>query len=387
MQTTEFLVIGAGIAGLTAACALAEAGRVVVVERESQPGYHASGRSAALFTETYGPPPVRALTKASRRFFEERAEGRARQPLLSPRGVLFTGTADQQARLDHDFAEARHLSTRVERWDAAATRARAPMLRPEAAVGSVWEPDAADLDVYELQSAALRGLKARGGRLVVDAEVTALAPVAGGWEVASRAGRFTAPVVVNAAGAWADEVARLAGVLPLGLSPKRRTALLFDPVFAAPAIAAAAGPIAGWPMVIDADERFYFKPEAGRVLGSPADATPVAPCDVQPEELDIAEAVERIEAVAEFRIPRLGRRWAGLRSFMPDGVPVAGFEPHAPGLFWLAGQGGYGIQTAPAMAAAAAALILNRAWPTDLSRHGLTPAALAPDRLRGCPRP
>ncbi|HYG86058.1 MAG TPA: FAD-dependent oxidoreductase [Azospirillum sp.] len=379
METVDFLIVGAGMAGASAAYELAAHGRVLLLEREAQPGYHSTGRSAALYTQTYGHAVVRALTVASWDFYANPPAGFTDHPLLTPRGVLLIGRADQEQALQTAFAEGRRLTPTVERLDRAGTLTRAPMLREDYVAGAVWEPDAMDLDVHAIHHGYLRGLKARGGRQVGDAEVRELARHDGLWVARTPAGDFAAPVLVNAAGAWADSLAILAGVRPIGLVPKRRTAVTFDPVFDNPKDAEG---LAGWPMVIDVDETFYFKPDAGRLLASPADETPVDPCDVQPEELDVALAVDRVERAARFHIRRLAHRWAGLRSFVADKVPVVGFDGEATDFLWLAGQGGYGIQTAPAMARTAAALATGGGLPSDVAALGVTPADLAPDRLR-----
>jgi D-arginine dehydrogenase len=220
----------------------------------------------------------------------------------------------------------------------------------------------------------LRGMTARGGRIVTNAEVTGLSRDGSGWRVATRAGDFAAPVVVNAAGAWCDEVAALAGVAPIGLVPKRRTAITFDPP--------QGQAIHGWPSMIDVDESFYFKPDAGRILASPADETPMPPCDVQPDELDVAILVDRLEQATTLQVKRIASKWAGLRSFVADKTLVAGFDAQAEGFFWLAGQGGYGIQTSPTMARVAAGLVAGKGLPPDLVDLGVSEATLAPDRCR-----
>lgn len=379
MERADFLVIGAGMAGASVGCELAAHGRVLVLEREGQPGYHSTGRSAALYTQTYGHAVVRALTVASWDFYTRPPEGFAEHPLLTPRGVLLIGRTDQLGTVDAAFEQARRLTPTVERYDAARTLDRCPALRADGVAGAVWEPDAMDIDVHAAHHGYLRALKARGGRMVTGAGVTALARRDGVWVVETPAGAFAAPLLVNAAGAWADSLAVMAGVRPVGLVPKRRTAVTFDPVFDEPGLA---GGLAGWPMVIDVDETFYFKPEAGRLLASPADETPVEPCDVQPEELDVALAIDRVEQVARFHVRRISHRWAGLRSFVADKVPVAGFDDGADGFFWLAGQGGYGIQMAPALARTAASLITGAGMPEDVARLGVADADLAPARLR-----
>lgn len=372
MDEAEFdiAVIGAGMAGASAAAELAARARVVLLEREDRPGYHSTGRSAALFTATYGPPPVRALTRASERFLTDPPPGFAAHPLLTPRGVLMIHRPDQAASA---AALARDLAGGAfEPVDAAAARRLCPLLRPGHVAGGFLERGARDIDVAALHGGYLRLFAARGGRLVTRAEVTGLDRAGEGWHLVTPRGRFRARVVVNAAGAWADELARLAGVAPVGLQPMRRTAVIvaapdgFDP--------------APMPAVIDIDETFYLKPDAGRLLISPADETPSPPCDAQPEELDIAICIDRIQTAFDLPIRRVAHRWAGLRSFVADRCPVIGFATDAPGFFWLAGQGGYGIQTAPAAARLAAGLLLNEGVPADIAAQGVTAAAVAPGR-------
>lgn len=370
-ETCDVLVIGGGIAGASAAFELAGGAQVVLLEQESQPGYHTTGRSAALFTEAYGNAVIRRLTSAGRGFFEHPPEGFAAHPLLTPRGTLFIAREDQLDALARAEAEA---ATTVRRLSGAEAVEANPALDPGYVAAALYEPTAEDIDVHALHSGFLRGLRQRGGRVVTGARVEALRRAGGAWQAETPAGRFAAAVVVNAAGAWADAVAGLAGVRPVGLVPKRRTAFTFDPPEGME--------ITGWPATIDIDERFYFKPDAGRILGSPADETPSPPCDAQPEELDVAIGVERIETATRLRVRRLASRWAGLRTFAPDKTPVVGFDATTAGFFWLAGQGGYGIQTSPALARAAAGLILAGDLPAELKARGLERAALAPGRLR-----
>ncbi|EWY37721.1 FAD-dependent oxidoreductase [Skermanella stibiiresistens SB22] len=382
MTSCDFLIIGAGIAGASAAFELSAQGRVILLERESRPGYHSTGRSAALYTETYGNAAIRSLTVGSRPFFDATVvSGFSEHPVLTPRGVLLVGREEQLASLDEAFAAGSRLTPTIRRLDADAALAMAPMLRPDQVAGAVWEPDAMDMDVHAIHQGYLRGARARGAEVVTDAELTGLTRRDGVWRAETRTGTetrtWTAPWVVNAAGAWADGVAALAGLRPMGLTPKRRTAITFDPT----PIPAEAN-LKDWPMVCDVDESFYFKPEGGRLLGSPADATPVEPCDIQPEELDIALAVDRIERAALFKVRRITHRWAGLRTFAPDMTPVVGPDPEAEGFFWLAGQGGYGIQTAPGMARTAAGLLTSGAVPEDLAALGVNAVDLAPERLR-----
>ncbi len=360
-QTADFLVIGAGMAGASAAAHLAETANVILLEGEDQPGYHSTGRSAALFSETYGLLSVRILTRAGRGFYDERAGGLAAHPILSPRGVLVYAMPGQEGLLDSAWAELSPLDPTICRLDADETRALVPVLRPDKIIAAIHEPGAMDIDVHGLHSAYLRLLRRRGGRLVTAARVVRLGHAGGAWTATTTEGDFSAPVVVNAAGAWADALAALAGLPPVGLVPKRRTALIVAPP---PGI-----DVGAWPLTIDAAETGYFKAESGKLLVSPADETPVAPSDVQPEELDIAIAVDRLIERTTIAVRHVERKWAGLRSFVADKNPVVGFDPLASGFFWLAGQGGCGIQAAEGLARSAATLIgAGRLPPTSPQR-------------------
>jgi D-arginine dehydrogenase len=374
MEQADILIIGGGIAGAAAGFALAPQRRVVLLERESQPGYHSTGRSAALFTEAYGNATIRALTRASRTFFIDPPVGFTAHPLLTPRGIITAGRADQKVAVEAGFVEAHRHVKSVRRLSPDEVCAQLPVMRRDYVAHAFIEPEAMDIDVHAVHRGYLRGMTAAGGRIVTDAEVLALGPKGAGWQVETKAGAFSAPVVVNAAGAWCDEIGKLAGLAPIGLVPKRRTAITFDlPAGQAPS---------PWPSMIDPDEQFYFKPDAGRILASPADETPTPPCDVQPDELDIAVLIDRLERATTFQVRRLAARWAGLRSFVFDKTLVAGFDADAPGFFWLAGQGGYGIQTSPTMARVVAALVQGEALPSDLIDAGVTAAMLAPTRCR-----
>ncbi len=370
----DWLVVGGGIAGISLGYFLAPHGRVVVLEREQQPGYHATGRSAALYLESYGPPQVRALTLASRPFLESPPTGFVDRPILTPRGALTIGTAEQQALLDQRADEIRALGIEAVRLDATAALARVPVLRPEVVAGGLLEPDAMDIDVDLLLQAFLRGMRRAGGLFEPGVEVREARRDGDAWEVTDGRRRWRAPVLVNAAGAWADEVAILAGVPPIGLQPKRRSAFVFAPPEGLD--------VRSWPAFLAADESFYVKPDAGMLLGSPANADPVAPHDVVAEELDIAIGIDRIQSFTTLEIRRPARTWAGLRSFVADGGLVGGFDPAVPGFFWVAAQGGYGIQTSPAMAGACAALLRGQPLPDPLQRLGLGAHDLSPARLR-----
>jgi len=373
-ETADIIVIGAGMAGASAAAHLAETARVILPEGEDQPGYHSTGRSAALFSETYGNLAVRILTRAGRGFYEERAGGLAAHPILTPRGVLVYAMPGQEGLLDSAWAELSPLDPTIRRLDAGETRALVAVLRPDKIIAATHEPGARDSDVRGLHAAYLRLWRGRGGRLVTAAPVVRLRHSAGTWTATTAEGDFTAPVIVNAAGAWADAVAALAGLPPVGLVPKRRTALIVAPP---PGI-----DVGAWPLTIDAAETGYFKPEAGKLVVSPADETPVEPSDVQPEELDIAIAVDRLTERTTIAVTHVERKWAGLRSFVADKRPVVGFDPLASGFFWLAGQGGYGIQAAEGLARSTAMLIAAGRLPPDIAAAGLDPAMLSPARFR-----
>ncbi|MBX3456498.1 FAD-binding oxidoreductase [Ferrovibrio sp.] len=370
----DFVIVGAGIAGAGAAYALAQHGSCLLLERESQPGYHTTGRSAALFSETYGNAPIRALTVASRDFLMSPPEGFADVPILTPRGVMMVGAAEKSAQLDATYEEMRKLVASVRRIPASEVLERVPVLRPEqVAGGAMDEPEGMDIDVHALHRGFLRAAARAGSKLVNDAEVTALQRDGADWIVATTAGEFTAGIVVNAAGAWADVIGGLAGAKPIGLEPKRRTAFTIDVPNC---------DFQHWPMVFEADEAVYFKPDAGRLLISPCDEIPSEPCDAQPDEMDIALAAEAFETLTTLTVRRPAAKWAGLRSFVADRSIVAGFDADQPGFFWLAAQGGYGIQTSGAMSRVAGALVRGQALPADIQDLGITEAVLSPKRLR-----
>ncbi|HRM48740.1 MAG TPA: FAD-dependent oxidoreductase [Alicycliphilus sp.] len=375
MHHYDFVIIGAGIAGASMGWELAGQRRVLLLERESQPGYHTTGRSAALYSATYGTANIRALTRASRAFYDAPPPEFGTSPILTPRGVVYLAGPDQLDLLDAAYAEILPLNPGVRRLTRDELLAELPCLRPEAVAAGMSEPGAADIDVHALHQGYLRGLRQRGGAIRCNAEVTGLQRLDDGWRVTLAGGEaITAGAVVNAAGAWADVVAALAGVPPIGLEPRRRTAFTF-PV-------PAGMDASGWPAVIGIDESYYFKPDAGQLLGSPANADPVAPHDVVPEELDVALGIHRIEQVTSFQIRRPSHSWAGLRSFVADGDLVIGWDNHVPRFFWLAAQGGYGIQSAAGAALLARQLALEEPLSASLVEEGVTRDALSPARLR-----
>ena len=374
MSQADFIIIGGGIAGASTGFWLSQHARVIVLERESHPGYHSTGRSAALYTAAYGTPQVRALTQASRDFFDAPPPGFCEHPLLTPRGEMTVDFSGDPAELQNQYLSAKATVPQMQLLSAEEACVRLPILRREKVHGAIYDPTASDIDTDALHQGYLRGIRRNQGQVLTDTQVVSLSRDAEGiWQVQTDGQTFSAPVIINAAGAWADKIGALAGAQPLGLQPKRRAAFIF------------AGPegvnIHHWPMLVSLDESFYMKPDAGMLLGSPANADPVEPHDVQPEELDIAMGIYQIEEATTLTIRRPTRTWAGLRSFVSDGDLLSGFDPQVPGLFWVAAQGGYGIQTSPAMGQASAALVRGEALPEALSKFGLNAAMLAPARL------
>ena len=359
-ESYDFAIVGAGIAGASLAAGLAPHGRVALIEAEDRPGYHATGRSAAFWTESYGGPLVQPLTTASRGFFD--AYG-----LLADRGALTLARAAEAAGLGGFISEFSALGVRVEPLDRAALEARLPGIRPEWQLGA-YEPDCSDIDVAGLHQLWLAETKRLGGDLLCRARLAGAEHGQSGWRIALEDGRsLLAQVLINAAGAWADPVAAAAGIAPLGMTPLRRTVAQLRMASPVPA---------DLPLTLGFDGSFYFKPEGGKLWLSPHDETPSPPCDAAPDELDVALAIDRFEAVLDWPIVALEHKWAGLRTFSLDRLPVYGFDPSARDFFWFAGQGGFGIQTAPAAADLALRLLLGEApGPVD-------PAPYAPARFR-----
>lgn len=370
--TPEIIVIGAGIAGASLAAELAEFHQVALFEMETQPGYHTTGRSAAMFVPSYGPAPIRALTRASSGFFKTPGTEFMVDSLLSPRPVMMIARSDQQESLQKLKDEVLP-NTMVKDLTAEQLVGLNPLLKPDYATSGILDVEAYDIDVAALHQGYLRQFKNRGGQLVTNCRVEGLETSTNGWDVSTSRGSYRAKIVVNAAGAWADEVNVMAGLAEVGLTPKRRTMVVID--------APADLKTAALPMTIDIDEQFFLKPETGQLLLSPADETPSLPCDAQPEELDIAVGIDRIEKAFDLQIRRIQSSWAGLRSFVADGVPVAGFLDSENSFFLLAGQGGYGIQTCPALSRLAASVITGNKIPDDIQAEGISGQQLCPLRL------
>jgi len=369
MATSDFLVIGAGISGAAAAFELARHGSVLLVEAESLPGHHSTGRSAALYTPNFGPALVRRINAAGRAFFEIPPEGFAEVPLLTPRGGLTLARPGEEAALAEVLAHSTQRDPIVEiPLDEAARLA--PIMRPELVGSAAYEPGVADMDVAAIHQGFLRGLKHRGGRLLCTAPVTALSRTAGVWRVTAGGETHEAPIVVDAAGAWGDVVAGLAGARPQRLQPKRRTAIVVD--------APAGLDVHAMPLVEFAGHGPYLKPDGGRVMASLADETPVEPQDVQPDDMDVAVLADWLEQHTHIAIRKAPRAWAGLRSFVPDEVPVAGFDAEREGFFWLIGQGGFGIMMSPMLGRITAELATSGRLSDDLLALGIRAEDLAP---------
>lgn len=366
-QTFDVIILGGGIAGASLAAQLGPATRTVLLEREAAFGLHTTGRSAAMYIPSYGSPAIFGLTAASRAFLTAPPKGFG-PSLLSPRAVLHIADGARRHRLEAMAGRGRDL----EFLDGELARARVPILRPGAVDAALIEHDCGDIDVNRLHEGFLRQAREADVTIRLDAGRCVIERVAAGWRARGRDLDVAAPVIVNATGAWADAVAADAGVEPMGLTPLRRTVILVR--------APDTSSFARWPVVKDVEERFYFRPYGGRLLITPGDETPSPPCDAAPEELDVAEGMARFEAVAAHPVTRLEARWAGLRTFAADRAPVIGWDARAPGFFWLAGQGGFGIQTAPAMGRLAAGLLEGRGTPDDLAEHGVDARAFAPSR-------
>ena len=359
-QRCDIAIVGAGMAGASLAAELAGAAQVVLLEAEPQPGYHATGRSAAFWTESYGGPGVQPLTTASGAYLRDHG-------FLTARGALTLARAGQATQLVAFASRFAALGVRVELLERETISSRVPGLRTDWMLGA-FEPDCCDIDVAGLHHHYLSRARRNGAEIRCSAQLAGARSDAMGWCLTLAGGReLVCDIIVNAAGAWADGVAQIAGARPLGIAPFRRT---IAQLRVAPAV-----PL-DLPLVLDIAETFYFKPEAGRLWLSPHDETPSVPCDAAPEEIDVASAIARLESVVDWQVKRVEHKWAGLRSFAPDRLPLFGFDPDVPGFFWFAGQGGFGIQTAPAAARLAARLLLGE------TGGEIDPARYAPARFR-----
>ena len=372
-STYDAIVIGGGMAGASVAFELAEDRRVLLLEAEAQPGYHATGRSAAAYIPSYGfeNSALKSLTLASRTTLEAPAASFHQGSFLQRRGLLFLAQSDRLDELRELYKTQAEALLNIEWVDGELLKNTVPLLRDEYLHGAILEKDVFDIDVHGLHEAYLKGHKHRGGICETGARVQAMARSGGLWCVDTTTNSFSAPVVINAAGAWADPLATLAGVPALGIQPLRRTAILLE----TPAESDS------WPLVMETGEGFYFKPDAGLLLVSPADETESPACDAAPEEIDIAWAAHYAEQTLDMQVRQVKHSWAGLRSFAPDRTPVIGFDANADGFFWMAGQGGHGIQIAPAAAQLAAALVRGADLPGALAEQHFDPDWVAPGRF------
>lgn len=366
MSGADFLIVGGGVAGLSAGARLGRHGKVVVIEAEEAIGIHASGRSATFSHFGIGNQVVRALTAGSRPFFLE-AEG----ALCRRSPALFVATEEMRPALEALGRDMAEFTDGLQATDEAEMGRLFPPLRTggDAIVAGLLYADGLRLDSDAMLQTFARVIRDTGGEVLTGRRIEAIEP---GWSVRAASERWTAPILIDAAGAWADSVAALAGVRPLGLTPLRRTIIVVDPP--------AGAEVSGWPFVKTAVDDFYILPESGRLMASPVDEIESSPCDAQPEEYDVALAASKVERYTTLRVDRIRHKWAGLRTFTPDRTPIAGFDPEASGFFWLAGQGGFGLQTAPAMAEAAEALVVGGAWPEALAALGVTSDSIAPRR-------
>lgn len=361
----DIIVIGGGIAGVSAAAELAASARVTLIEGEAQLGYHSTGRSAAVFIRNYGNATLRALNTAAAPLLEA-PEGVSDQSLLSPRGELMIATEEEQDELESYCAGA----TGIEPLAPDEAVKMVPILRRDRIAAAAIEPDAQNIDVDRMLQGYARLFRARGGQVVTGAPVHAITRGHSAWQVGVGDQTLTAPVIVNASGAWADQVARMAGVSPVGIQPFRRSAAIIP--------APDGYDVKSWPVVVSASESWYAKPDAGKLMVSPADEDPVEPHDAWVDDMVLAEGLHRFEQAVTIPVTRVEHSWAGLRSFAPDRSPVVGFAPQVEGFFWLAGQGGYGVQTAPALARLTAALITGGV--AEIADE--TIRALSPDRFQ-----
>ena len=376
LTTADFIIIGGGIAGASAGYELCKKGKVILLERESQPGYHSTGRSAAVFLKSYGlgDPLLHALVTASEDFLTNPPAGFAAHPLLNFRPMIYISPKDQQDKLDDLFHKLSEIGVKVEFLEGPGIGQMMPILAPEYQERVLVEQGVADIDVNALQEGYFSAIKKAGGRIITDAEVTGLSKEDNLWQVTSSAGTFQAPIVINAAGAWVDEVADLANITPIHIQPQRRTMVVV--------------PLAKdhcpdqWPFVYHLTEGFYFKPDAGKILITPGDAHLSPPTDAQPEELDIAYGVHYLEQATTLKVDKIDHSWAGLRNHVADGHPVVGFDPEMQGFFWLAAQGGFGIKTAPAMGRITASLIAGDGLPDDMLALGLTEDQISVKRVK-----
>jgi D-arginine dehydrogenase len=372
-RSFDFMVVGGGIAGASAAAALSRHGRVALLEKESQPGFHSTGRSAAVLSCAYGPRSWQILSTASASFYAEPPEGFTDAALTRPLGALYLAAAHEEEGLKAQAADLATRGVACELISAEAARQMVPVVHIEKFTLGLHEPGCVDLDTNALLHGYLRQARRNGAETFLGTEVESLARSSRVWRAATRNETIEAPILINAAGAWADEVAARAGLPRRGLDPLRRTAITFAPP--------AEHDARKWPMTFDLAETWYFKPEGRHIMMSPADLVPTEACDAQPDAYDIAVAIDRIESVTSMKVDRPNSRWAGLRTFAPDHEAVIGPDPEEPSFIWYAGQGGNGVMASQAAGEVCAALALDQDMPGPVARLGLTKDMIAPSRL------
>lgn len=377
MTKADYIIIGAGIAGASAAYELSKTGKTIVLERETHPGYHTTGRSAAVFETTYkqGDPVIRALVLASEKFLKNPPKGFTDHNILKPRDHLYVAPKEKHAALIEFYEKLKNITKNAKLIKKDEIKSRLPILNDDYGEIAIFlQNELADIDVHALHEGFLKGAKNRNADIVTQAKVTAIRKQGKDWHIETSKGIFSAPIIVNAAGAWVDEIASMAGTSPIGIKPLRRTLILIDPP-------EKYKDIDDWPMVVDHVESFYFKPDAGKILVCPCDHTLSVPCDAQPEEIDVAYAAHYYTEATGYEVKKIDHKWAGLRNSLDDGYPAVGFSPDVKGFFWLAGQEGYGIKTSPAMARITASMINGDGIPEDIKAFGIDENLLSVSRL------
>ena len=373
MKEFDYIVVGGGIGGASIAYRLAGEGSVALLEQESQPGYHTTGRSVAVHTDSYGPEQIRLLAKASYDFIVNPSEEFSDVPLVHPLGIVFVATEEQKSDLLAFLEMVQQLSPDIHEISIDQVMSMVPIMKRDTLAAAFFDEKTVGMDVHAIHQGYLRGIRRQGGEVICNAQVQGLERTSGIWQVDTTAEQFGAPVIVNSAGAWADVLAEMAGARKVDIVPKRRTCIAFP--------APEGMDVNAWPGIMDAHENYYFKPDAGALIGSLGDETPDTPCDVQPDEMDVAMTVDRIEKATTLEINKLTHKWAGLRCFVEDRCPVIGYDPDAEGFFWSAAQGGYGIATSPAWSLCAASLAVGNDIPDELKEFGIKPEEFAPQRL------
>ena len=375
-NTADFIIIGGGIAGASAGYELCKLGKVILLEKEKLPGFHTTGRSSAIFQKSFNKadPLLNILVTASEPFLRTPPDDFTTHPLLNDRPLLYIAQSDDQNELDSLQTKLANINIDAHFIEGPDAKELIPVLSEDYQGRALLEQGVADIDVGALHNGYLRAIKAAGGQVITQAAVTDLEKKDQNWHITSSKGCFQAPIVVNAAGAWVDQIAEMAHITPINIQPLRRTVILVP--------STKENCPNDWPLVMDTAQGYYFKPDSGKVLMTPGDHHLSPPSDVQPEEIDIAYAAHYLEQATTLSVDKIDRSWAGLRNHVSDGYPVVGFDPKAEGFFWLAGQGGYGIKTAPVMGRITANLIAHNKLPDDVTALGLSEEQISIRRLR-----